>query len=183
MATTRRRLASRFAAAREGSTAVEFALVALPFFAMLFAILQTALVFFADQVFESAVADASRLIMTGQAQAENMTQAGFKNEICSRLISAFDCQGGVSVDVEVAASLGSATPAPVPIKQGKIDSSGFGYSTGTGCSIITVRAAYAWPLFLTVLNFGLANVGSSHLLVATAVFRNEPFGSTSSCSS
>src|SRR5690606_2566182 len=55
-----------------GVTAVEFGLLALPFFTIIAAILQTSLVFLADQVLESAVHDAARAIRTGQAQ-----EAGF----------------------------------------------------------------------------------------------------------
>ena len=58
----------RFARRQDGAAAVEFAFIAVPFLALLFAILETALVFFAGQSLESAVADTGRLIMTGQAQ-------------------------------------------------------------------------------------------------------------------
>jgi Flp pilus assembly protein TadG len=178
----RHRLLTRFGTAAEGAVAVEFALVAIPFFAMLFAILQTALVFFAGQVFQTAVSDSARLIMTGQAQAQKFDQAGFKQQICNRLLSVFNCDG-VSVDVSVAATLGSATPAPIPIKKDKVDTSGFGYNAGNGCNIVTVRAVYVWPLFVTPVDLGLKDVGNGHMLVATAVFRNEPFGSEAACAS
>ena len=49
------RLARRFARAQDGAAAVEFALVAAPFLALIFAILETALVFFAGQTLEAAV--------------------------------------------------------------------------------------------------------------------------------
>jgi Flp pilus assembly protein TadG len=176
-----RRLIGRFGAARDGATAVEFALVALPFFAMLFAILQTALVFFASQVFETAVAEASRKIMTGQATAAGMDAAGFKTELCNDLDALFDCANGVSVDVVVNSSFSSANPGPVPIKDGKVDSSGFGFDAGTGSTpgnpqIVTVRAVYQWPIYMSLMNPGLADIGNTRLLVATAVFQNEPFG-------
>ena len=43
------RAACRFARHQDGTAAVEFALVAVPFLALLFAILETALVFFTGQ--------------------------------------------------------------------------------------------------------------------------------------
>jgi len=63
--------ARRFAQREEGSAAVEFALVVVPFLALMFAIIQTALVFFAQQTLESVAANAARQILTGQAQAQN----------------------------------------------------------------------------------------------------------------
>jgi Flp pilus assembly protein TadG len=68
---------------QDGAAAVEFSLVAAPFLALLFAIMETALVFFSGQALETAVADSARLIMTGQAQSQGLTQATFKNAVCA----------------------------------------------------------------------------------------------------
>jgi Flp pilus assembly protein TadG len=46
----------------KGTAAVEFALVAPIFFAVLFAIIELALVFFASQMLETVTQDTSRLI-------------------------------------------------------------------------------------------------------------------------
>src|ERR1035437_1140141 len=72
------RAACRFARHQDGTAAIEFALVAVPFLALLFAILETALVFFAGQTLETAASDSGRLIMTGQAQTAGYTQGAFK---------------------------------------------------------------------------------------------------------
>ncbi|HEY1312044.1 MAG TPA: TadE/TadG family type IV pilus assembly protein, partial [Pseudolabrys sp.] len=58
------RLVRRFARRQDGSAAIEFAFIAAPFIALTFAILETALVFFAGQTLETAVSEAGRLIMT-----------------------------------------------------------------------------------------------------------------------
>ena len=52
----------RFRRNRRGSAAVEFALVAPIFFAVLFAIIELALVFFASQILETVTQDCARLI-------------------------------------------------------------------------------------------------------------------------
>jgi Flp pilus assembly protein TadG len=62
-------LARRFVRQQDGSVAVEFSLVAIPFLGLTFAILETALVFFAGQTLETAVTDSARLIMTGPDHA------------------------------------------------------------------------------------------------------------------
>ncbi len=50
------------------------------------------------------------------------------------------------------------------------------YQTGHGGDIVVVRAYYEWPTFVTGLGNNLADMpNGSHLLVATAAFRNEPF--------
>ena len=79
----------RFARRKDGSVAIEFGMVAAPFFALLFAIMETAIVFFAGQALETAVADSARLIMTGQAQSagfdagRSRTQSARRSTACS----------------------------------------------------------------------------------------------------
>jgi Flp pilus assembly protein TadG len=68
----RSRACENLARCDSGATAVEFALVAAPFFAMLVALFQTALVFFASRVLDETTEQASRYIMTGQAQQSNI---------------------------------------------------------------------------------------------------------------
>src|SRR5262249_25012141 len=95
------RLTLRFLRKRDGSAAVEFSIIALPFLALIFAIMETALVFFAGQTLETAVADASRLIMTGQAQNQGWSKDDFKTAVCAQLSGGlFDCANGVLVDVK-----------------------------------------------------------------------------------
>src|SRR4051794_38395839 len=77
----------RFRRNRRGSAAVEFALVAPVFFALLFAIIETAIVFFAGQVLETGVQDSSRLIYTSQS----VTAANFKQDLCDRVATLFSC--------------------------------------------------------------------------------------------
>jgi Flp pilus assembly protein TadG len=174
-----RRLAQRFARAEEAAAAVEFALVATPFLALLFAILETALVFFAGQSLEAAATDSGRLIMTGQAQNGGFSQNDFKTSVCNALSGGlFDCTNGVTVDVQSYASFQDVSTAvtTTPIKNGQLDTSKMGYVPGGPGSIVVVRLYYQWPIYLSLLNNNLANLSNGNrLLVATSVFRNEPF--------
>src|SRR5436309_9819104 len=99
----------RFARAQDGAAAVEFSLVAAPFLAVMFAIMETALVFFAGQTLETAVADSARLILTGQAQNQSLTQTTFKNAVCARIYGLFNCSSGVYVDVRTYANFSSVS--------------------------------------------------------------------------
>src|SRR3954462_10834657 len=95
-----RKTLRRFRRNRRGSAAVEFALVAPVFFALLFAIIETAIVFFAGQVLETVTQDSARFIMTGQAQTGGYTQSQFKTYVCGKISVLFDCVNGVYVDVQ-----------------------------------------------------------------------------------
>lgn len=176
---------TRFKRAEEGAAAVEFALVALPFLALLFAILETGLVLFASQSLETTAADTGRLIMTGQAQTGisattggvGYTQQDFKNTACANLSSLFDCSQ-LYISVNTYSSFGSAsTTTPLDPSTGKmtVDINNLPYSPGGPGSIVVVQLYYKWPIIVSLLNSNLANIDGNRLLVATAVFRNEPY--------
>ncbi len=136
----------RFVRKEDGSAAVEFALVAMPFLALIFAILETALVFFSGQALETAVADASRLIMTGQAQTQGMSQTTFKDAVCARIFGLFDCQSGVYVDVKTFSVLHQRRRCRRPIdSQGNLQNN-FDYQPGGPGDIVVVRLFYQWPI-------------------------------------
>ncbi len=171
------KLLRRFRSNRRGSVAIEFSLIAVPFFALLFAIIETAMVFFAGQVLETAVQDSSRLILTGQAQtaATPFSAQDFKNAVCTRLTVMFDCQNGVFVDVQSYSSF-STVKIVDPIDAGKNFLPAMQYNPGGAGDIVVVRLFYQWPLFVTGLGYNISNLtGSKRLLSATVAFRNEPY--------
>lgn len=168
------RICRRFLRKQDGTVAVEFAFVAAPFLALCFAILQTALVFFAGQLLETAAADSARLILTGQAQSANLTQAQFKDEVCKRIYALFDC-GGIQMDVRTYSSFSSIDNSKPIDANGKFKLTP-AYQMGGPDEIVVVRLFYQWPIYTSLLGTGLADIGGSkRLLVATAAFRNEPY--------
>jgi Flp pilus assembly protein TadG len=170
------RHARRFGRRKDGATVVEFALVIFPFLAILFAIVEIALVFFAGQVLETAAADSARRIMTGEVQSTGMTQAEFKNDVCSRLLALFNCQSGIHIDVKNYTNFAGASVAPPVDADGDLDTSGFGFNPGVQGNIVLVRVAYEWPIFVRDFGFNLATLpNGKRLLMATAAFRNEPY--------
>src|SRR5471030_2957823 len=94
-------LLRRFRRSRGGSAAVEFALVAPMFFALLFAIIETAIVFFAGQVLETIMQNSARTILTGQTQGAGYTTvAQFQtNVVCPQIPALFTCTN-IAIDVE-----------------------------------------------------------------------------------
>ena len=155
----------------DGSTAVEFGLLCIPFFGLMFAIIETAFVFFAGQTLETATADASRLIMTGQAQMQQFDQAQFKQAVCARIYALFNCASGVKIDVRTAASF-SAANLNKPIDANGNLADNFTFQPGKAGDIVVVRVMYQWPIYVARLS---DLTGSKRLLMATASFRNEPY--------
>lgn len=172
-----------------GATAVEFALVAAPFIALLAALFQTAMVFLAGRVLDEVVAEASRYIMTGQAQTGSVTQSGFASYLCtssntSGLVSALFTCSNFMINVQSYGSFSSAsTSNPIASfnAQGQpLDSNGnvitWSYSPGNAGDIVVVQVMYQWPIILGPLGFNLSNLSNGNrLLISTAAFKNEPY--------
>ena len=91
----------------EGAAAVEFALIALPFFALVLVILETGLMMFANAAVQASLTAAARMIRTGQIQAPANCPAGgngapatipaaFINEVQSGTASALGAIGAAA---------------------------------------------------------------------------------------
>lgn len=157
------------------------------FFGLLFAIIETALVFFAGQVLETITQDSARAILTGQAQAQGGSvtacqtvpnvvsacdQTTFKAYVCTQIPALFDCSK-LYVDVVSTSSFGTLNLTSYG-NSCNFNPTGMQYSAGTSGQVVVVRLFYQWPLIVTGLGY---NMGCSNkrLLVATAAFKNEPF--------
>lgn len=179
LASGRKRLAiaAGFARREDGAAALEFAIVAAPFIALLLASVQTALAFFAGQLLESVVADSSRQILTGAAQNANMTQSGFVTAVCQNVKALFDCSK-LMIDVQTATSFSTATTAMPSLtfdSKGNVTNS-WSFQPGNPGDIVVMRVMYQWPVFLGPLGLSLSNESNGNLLLmATATFKNEPF--------
>lgn len=161
---------------QRGSAAVEFGFVVIPFCGLLFGIMGQCLNFYYQQVLDTAVSDAARLITTGQAQASGLTAAQFKLQVCSRLNAMFDCTGKLQVDVRTFASF-AATDVTRPLSNGAITWTPQ-YAPGSGGDLVVMRVIYPMPVATDFLASATSNMtGKKRLLMSTQVFRNEPFGS------
>lgn len=166
---------TRFGRAQDGAAAVEFSLVAAPFLALLFAIMETAFVFFAGQSLEYAAAQSGRLIMTGQADANGWDQSAFKTQVCSKVVALFDCANKLYVNVQKYSSFASASTTP-PYNNGQLDTGQMKYQPCQPGEINVVQLYYEWPIYISLLNSNLSNQnGNNRLLIATNAFRCEPY--------
>ena len=168
--------ARRPRARRDGSAAIEFAIVALPFFFVIFAILELGVIFLVDSVMETAVQQTSRLVRTGQAQEQGITGDDFRSRLCANMIVfEGDCLARAIVDVRVIPQFNDPGP-PNPVVNGEFDTSQLGYQAGDAGDLMLVRVWYEQPVFTPILSKALTPLDSGGaLIVVTAAFRNEPF--------
>jgi Flp pilus assembly protein TadG len=160
---------------RDGATAVEFALVAGPFFFFLMALIEIAAVFFAETVIENAVLESARLIRTGQLQSGGGGAAGFRTEVCDRIEVIANCNEMV-FEVAVFDDFDSINPTPPIAEDGTLNGGNMGYDAGRSGDIVLVRVYYSYPLIMPNMFGAASNLPDNRRLIqSSTVFRNEPF--------
>jgi Flp pilus assembly protein TadG len=161
---------SRLGADRAGTTAVEFALVGLPFFMMLFGIIGICIYFFVALSIENATTAATRLIRTGQIQGTTMTPAQFALQICNNAPSIIDCTK-IRVNTQVVTVYNPALTFSCTDGAGNlVPSTSTSFNAGASGSIILVVACYQWSLAASLPYLSLPSI-----IMTAATFQTEPY--------
>ncbi len=176
----RRSVQSMRTRSTSGSALIEFALIAPVFFAVLFAIIESGLVFFANGVLENGTLNVARLVRTGQVQGQNMTKDQFRTQLCNNISMLLSCDATkLQVDVRSFTSFAGTTFTPPLKADGTLDPAVNSFSPGGPCSIVVVRSFYTWQLFTPFFANYFSNMANQKYLLSSAyAFRNEPYGST-----
>lgn len=181
----RRRL-RRWRSDQSGFTAVEFAIVAMPFLMLLFGTISVCLFYFTNFTMENAVWMASRGIRTGQFQqgegsyngikSDEDRKKAFKQALCAKAPSYIDCNKVVVLVQSNSGGFGSITQ-PVCAKDGTIiDQSKAEFNPGGASSVVLITACYPWDFGGRLPFFSLNNMKDGSLLIqASVAFRTEPF--------
>jgi Flp pilus assembly protein TadG len=143
---------------------------------MLFAMLETSTIFFATFTLENGVTEAAREIRTGQAQADGVDEAAFRDSVCERIDMLLDCGDSLKIDVRTFANFQDVN-APAALDENGEFINNFIFDPGAEGDVVLVRAFYSWPVLTPIIGGGMSNMdGENRLLSAAAAFRNEPFG-------
>ncbi len=165
----------------DGATALEFAILAVPFFALLFSIVELAIVFFLNSSLTHSMNEAARDVRTGEFQGTCGGAAEFKTAICGRM-SIGSCEN-LRIDV-VSSPSGRFQPNLLPATPMTADPSDpnnpaplpDNYMQTAARSVVVVRAQYFHDLAFPGEFTRLANQPGNHrVITASTAFRNEPF--------
>lgn len=160
----------------EGSVAVEFALISIPFIYCTIAIIELSMFFCATNMLEGAVNQSARLIRTGQIQAQADPEMAFREAICDRLFILIDCD---EVQLEVLAmpddSFGSADDYGASYDEDgnytprEFDSGGSG-------DVVLIRAYYEYqlmtPMFAQIFS---TREDATVPMMSTIILQSEPY--------
>lgn len=173
------RKAGSLRGSESGSSAVELALIAVPFFMLLCAVFEAGLVMLAQQSLGSGVDRASRQLFTGAFQAKydgTPSAERFRTEMCPVMVYV-DC-AKVLIEITTASTFaGSGASDPYDSKT-KSMKPNFGktFECPSANEIVTVRAAAVVPRFFGFLTLnGLQMASGGQMVTSTAIFRAEPY--------
>jgi Flp pilus assembly protein TadG len=169
-----------------GASAVEFAIIGLPFLMLLFGLLSVCLYFFTNFTMESAAWQAARAIRTGQLQQGQGSYTGkttnedrkiaFRAALCAKVPSYLDCNSKAVVIVQSNASF-SGIVEPQCASSGTLTSqSAAAFNAGAASSVVLVTVCYPWSFGGKLPFMKAANLSDGSLLIQTSVaFRTEPY--------
>ncbi len=175
--------ARRFLGDRRGTTAIEFAMLAIPFALLVFAILESCISFAAQEVMANATDDIARQLRTGQLRQADIAGDLLKGRICAKLqIVSQDCPLVLQVDLRQFTTFAAAAAASFKIAGDKVELTGvantsFQTTIGPSESRNMLRVFYPWPVMTDFMAKYMSNMadGKKTLHYASAVWQNEPF--------
>ena len=190
------RLWRRLQRSRDGAAAIEFALLAIPYFMIIFAILETFIAFTGEQLVSNAVDTMSRKLRTGQITAglgrsSDMTRTQFRTAFCNEVSILIKCSSAeiatpdkLYLDVRSFTTFASM-PTDLPIvtsgTASSLNTATFQYAPGGPSTINMLRAYYRWQITTDLVRPYITNLrpaGSmptDFLIVATAAYQNEAY--------
>lgn len=167
----------RFGRAKSGTAAVEFGLLAIPFFLLTLGVAEVAMIGLAQTSLDHAVSETARGIRTGTVQTQGQTYEQVQESLCNEVTSllSVDCEENLFLDVDTFNSF-VGVQNQNPIVNGTLQQGQFGFNPGASSSIVVVRAYYRWKILTPLFENVFQNVdGGQRILVSNLMFRNEPF--------
>lgn len=167
---------------RDGATVVEFALLALPFTLLIFAIIESCISFAAQERMQNVTDDVARLFRTGQIQPGEMDQQEFRAMMCDRLemFVGSDCMTDTKLKIDLRQFTTYQQAADATTYVDRTDeltlSNGFQFDPGRAQTINMLRVYYDYPVMTDLLRGKITNRKGLYVLhTATATWQNEPF--------
>jgi Flp pilus assembly protein TadG len=173
---------------KAGTSAIEFALLALPFMLVIFASLETFTAFTAEQLFANATETMARKVRTGEINATNTSKEQFRKAFCNEISIIMTCSATEAktpsklfIDVRSFATF-AQIPNAIPRKNGDLDIGAFDFKLGGPTTVTMVRAYYRWEVitdlvrpFITNLRPAGTSMPRDYLMVSTSAFRAENY--------
>ena len=159
---------------RNGSTAVEFALIGIPFIFMVIGIIEMSLMFTSQSLLEASTAEAAREIRTGAIQQGGGEDA-FTEVLCDFAAVLIPC-GDIQYQVVSMEDFGEAEDFPDASfdEDGNLEDQQF--DPGGVSDVVMIRVAYTYPIKTPMMQLMLTNNNDANrIMLSTIVLQTEPY--------
>lgn len=183
---------------KDGAAAIEFALLAIPYFLIVFAIIETFVAYTAEQLVANAVDTMGRKLRTGNITYSTtnttaptyMDETKFRRAFCGEISILIKCSEAEITAVTKTNKLFldakpytnfSDMPTTIPIGgDGDLNTTGLSFAPGGAGTKNMLRAYYRWDIMTDLLRPYISNIrpttGSNYfLIVETSAFKNEDY--------
>lgn len=159
----------------EAATAVEFAIVGVPFVFLLVGLIEVSLMFAANSMLQDATAQAARVVRTGQVQeAAGDPEQVFRDQLCYVANIFLNCSNVQYEVVHLNSFTDAETNVPTFDVDGNLMSQGF--DPGGSSDVILIRTVYRYPLMTPFIGPLLADgPNQTKFMMSTIVLQTEPY--------
>tara|TARA_Y100001001_G_scaffold141640_1_gene145822 strand:+ start:777 stop:1325 length:549 start_codon:yes stop_codon:yes gene_type:complete len=165
-----------FVAKRSAVTAVEFALVGLPFTILMVGLLELGLAFGAASLLEGGTSDAARMIRTGQVQDAGDPEVAFRDALCGHVDALIPCGDIIYEVITLPNQDFTETPNFPPNYDVDGNLNGGGFDPGAENDVVLIRSFYRYPFVTLQLGSLMSPNGTNSMpMQTTRVIRNEPY--------
>jgi hypothetical protein len=171
---------------RRGATALEFAILAIPFWMMLLGLMELGLDFYVQLALDYAVQEGARKLQTGAGNAA-ASAAVFKTDCLCPLVASFLNCNQISLDVYPVTTAdyylnARAGGGAIPLSNGTLSTSAWSFSPSGAATPMFMQAIYTSVAVVAGFIPGFAvqsAAGQVHVTSSAIGFINEPFSSSS----
>lgn len=164
----------QFTKDRKGSAAIEFAILALPFLVLIFAIIELAIMYFVDSGLDAAVHKAVRQVRVGTAKSASWDINKFKTAVCAELAYSFSCSANLKVRATVITDMNSVTKIS-GISGGTLTVTE-DFNIGGSGDYVLIQTFLPWDPVMKLYAFSGGRLSDGrYVLGAAELFKNEPF--------
>lgn len=158
---------------QDGATAIEFALLSIPFVFLVIGIIEIAIMFAGAALLEGATNSAARLVRTGQIKTAADPQVAFQNALCDYTVALIDCNEITFESIPLDSFMDADDMEPEYDEDGNMTSQGFD-PAGSNDRVL-IRVAYRYHMLTPFIGPLLAGADNSILFMSTIVLQTEPY--------
>ncbi|MCE7886851.1 MAG: pilus assembly protein [Alphaproteobacteria bacterium PRO2] len=168
-----RKFISRWLGKDEGTTAIEFSFLLVPYILLTLAIIEISIMYVGASLLEGATGSAARLVRTGQLQEGADPEALFRQAICNYATVLINCDNVIIEVREMESFSDYDEMQPQYDEDGNLVPGQF--DAGGSSSRVLIRSAYRYTMMTPIVGALLGGPDNSRLFVSTIVLQTEPY--------